>query len=77
LANKRDDDEMLQLQGMISSLIAILVFQIEQYKSVVFYGPKGMGKTYLVKKLAQCIQVMRQKFSVCLSYCFAFSFLNL
>ena len=30
---------------------------MEQYKSVVFYGPKGMGKTYLVRKLAACIQV--------------------
>ena len=27
------------------------------YKSVIFYGPKGMGKTFLSKKLAYCIQV--------------------
>ena len=30
---------------------------MELYKSVVFYGPKAMGKTFLTKKLAYCIQV--------------------
>ncbi|XP_046372894.2 cortactin-binding protein 2-like isoform X2 [Haliotis rufescens] len=28
---------------------------LEQYKSVVFYGPAGSGKSYLTERLAQCI----------------------
>ncbi|XP_067684963.1 cortactin-binding protein 2-like isoform X2 [Haliotis asinina] len=28
---------------------------LEQYKSVVFYGPAGSGKSYLTERLAQCL----------------------
>ena len=31
-------------------------FQVEQYRSVVFYGPSGTGKTFLVRKLAHSLQ---------------------
>ena len=34
-----------------------LCLQLEQYKSVVFYGPFGSGKSYLTETLAHCIAV--------------------
>ena len=37
--------------------VFVVCFQIEQYKSVIFYGCVGAGKTYICRKLAQFIQV--------------------
>ncbi|XP_074645059.1 cortactin-binding protein 2-like [Tubulanus polymorphus] len=38
----------------------------EQYRSVVFYGPGGTGKSYLARRLADCIQTKeRQKGYTC------------
>ncbi|XP_014678180.1 PREDICTED: cortactin-binding protein 2-like [Priapulus caudatus] len=34
---------------------------IDQYRSLVFYGPSGVGKTYVAKKLAQFVQEKEQQ----------------
>ena len=37
---------------------------MEQYKSVIFYGPVGCGKSYLAHRLAQSIAVSFESFEV-------------
>ena len=42
-------------------MVSSNLLQLDQYKSVVFYGPEGTRKKQLIKKLARHIAVSRVK----------------
>ena len=37
-------------------VLFLLWLQVEQYKNVILYGAGGTGKSYVARKLAQCVQ---------------------
>ena len=65
---------MKRLQTVIESVASFFCYwQLEHYKSVVFYGPEATGKTYLAHRMAHFVAVSIHSLN---PYCFYHLFLH-